>query len=264
MRNDSRSTAAKYYDLQKMPFDDIPFYIERLSSDEAMVLELGCGTGRVLLALAEHCGYIHGLDSSKAMLDICEEKLQTENVHGGNACIELADITGFDLDRKFDLIVAPYRVFQNLETDNQIDGFFNCVRKHLAPGGSCILNVFKPLSSREALIKEWTSSKGENLYSEMAIDGRRITAHERRLRIDKDKCVLYPALVYRVYEADVIKDEAVLKIAMRCYWPDEFAELITGYGFEITNHWGGYAGETYGQGKELVIQFTHNSEGDYR
>jgi len=252
---DIRSEAAKYYDLQKVPYNDIPFYMERVPSPDANILELGCGTGRVLVPLVEQCGYIHGLDISEAMLDICRKKLKKQNIPESKACVEIADITDFRLGRKFDLIIAPYRVFQNLETDDQIKGFFKCIRKHLAADGSCILNVFKPLRGREALIKEWTGCEGENLYSDIIVKGKKITAHERRLGIDKEKCVIYPALVYREYDGDVLEDEQVLEIAMRCYWPDEFEKLIIDNGFEIINRWGGYENELYGQGDELVIQF---------
>ena len=46
---------------------------------------------------------------------------------------------------------------------------------------------------------------------------------------------------------------------MRCYYPDEFEQLITGHGFEIVHRWGGYAGEIYGEGPELVIEFRESS-----
>lgn len=259
MAIDIRAEAAKYYDLQKVPFNDIPFYVKQIRTPDANILELGCGTGRVLVPLVGHCGYIHGLDISKAMLNICQKKLKREHLPKSKARIEVADITDFNLDRKFDLIIAPYRVFQNIEADDQIKGFFKCVRKHLAADGSCILNVFKPLTSREALIKDWTGCEGENLYSDIVVRGKRVTAHEKRLGIDEAKCVIYPALVCRIYDGGVLEDEQVLEIAMRCYWPDEFEELIADHGFEIINRWGGYDGELYGQGNELVIEFDNMS-----
>ena len=46
---------------------------------------------------------------------------------------------------------------------------------------------------------------------------------------------------------------------MRCYYPDEFEQLINGHGFEIVQRWGGYAGEIYGEGPELVIEFREGS-----
>ena len=66
---DIRVEAAQYYDLQPGP-DDISFYKNLISSKDADVLELGCGTGRVLSRLSGRCRYIHGIDLSEAMLSI--------------------------------------------------------------------------------------------------------------------------------------------------------------------------------------------------
>jgi hypothetical protein len=41
---------------------------------------------------------------------------------------------------------------------------------------------------------------------------------------------------------------------MRCHYPDEFEALIRDHGFTVTNRWGGYRGETYGDGPELVVE----------
>ncbi len=70
-----------------------------------------------------------------------------------------------------------------------------------------------------------------------------------------DRLVLYPELVYRRYRGATLVDEAILGIAMRCYYPDELEQLILRHGFEIIRRWGGYAGERYGAGPELVLQF---------
>ena len=80
MSLDIRAKTARYYDLSPDPPDDLAFYRVRLPSDNASVLELGCGTGRVLVPIASSCGYIQGLDSSEAMLDICQKKLSTAGV----------------------------------------------------------------------------------------------------------------------------------------------------------------------------------------
>jgi len=104
------------------------------------------------------------------------------------------------------------------------------------------------------LRREWCT-EDEKLAWETFVGGARITCYDRRPRIDPDNLVLYPELVYRRYEGDVLKDETVLKIAMKCYYPEEFEKLILDRGFRIVDRWGGYAGERYGEGPELVVQF---------
>jgi SAM-dependent methyltransferase len=258
MTTDIRAEAAGYYDLNPNAPNDVPFYKGKIPSPAAPVLELGCGTGRVLLPLAESCGYMHGIDSSAAMLALCREKLHQAGIPSNRAQVEVGDITNFDLGRRFDLIIAPYRVFQNLETATQVDGLFRCVRKHLSPAGTCILNVFKPNRAPEALRRDWCT-EDERLAWEISIEGTRIVCHERSPRMDPDNLVLYPELIYRRYEEEVLTGEAVLKIAMRCYYPEEFEKIIRSHGFRIVARWGGYAGEPYGEGSELVVQFTHGT-----
>ena len=253
MMADYRHDAARYYDLGRA-VDDIPLYRQRIPSPEASILELGCGTGRVIVPLGRSCGYIHGVDQSEAMLAICHKKLAEATIPLNKARVQLGDITGVHLGRTFDLIIAPFRVMQNLETDVEVDGLFRTVREHLALQGTCILNVFRPYRDPASLRKEWCTD-GEHFAWEVPFEGGRVTCHDRRPRMDKEKLVLYPELVYRYYEGDELVDEAVLKIVMRCYYPQEFVQLIVGHGFRVLNRWGGYHGEPYGQGPELVVEF---------
>jgi SAM-dependent methyltransferase len=255
MSTDTRAQAAKYYDLSPDSPADVPFYRSLIPSPEARVLELGCGTGRVLVSLAGGCGYIHGLDLSEAMIAICRKKLEAAGLAATKAQVAVKDITHFALNQTFDLIIAPYRVLQNLETDAAVSGLFRCLRQHLTPGGSCILNVFRPNGDPDTLRREWCSEQ-EKLCWEVTVEGGRVTCHDRRPRMDPDKLVLYPELIYRRYHGKALVDEAVLQIAMRCYYPDEFVQLIVKHGFRVLQQWGGYAGERYGQGSELVVQFT--------
>lgn len=257
MKNtDTRQDAARFYDMSPPPFDDVPFYQERISSMDMSVLELGCGTGRVLIALTDWCAYIHGIDDSQGMIDVCKRKMEKVGISSVRAAVEVGDITKFDLARKFDLIIAPYRVFQNLETDVQVDGFFDCVKKHLASKGSCILNVFHPWAM-DKIQKGWGSDE-EHFFWQKHVDGGSIICHVRRKHIDTDLLVLYPEITYRRYEGNKLVDKAVLNICMRCYYPEQFEKLVTDHGFQISGCWGGYQGEPYGEGNELLLEFGDN------
>ena len=251
---DIRADAARYYDLNPEMLDDIGFYRDRVPFPEATVLELGCGTGRALIPMSRNCCYIHGVDISAAMVSLCQNRLKTEAVPGMKAHVELGDITKIDLGRTFDLIIAPFRVFQNLETDSETDGFFETVRKHLTPSGTCVLNVFKPNRDPEALRRKW-EEREEYPCWETAVEGGQVTCYCRNARMNPEKMVLYPELIYRTYRGSDLIEEIVLKIVMRCYYPEEFKETILKHGFEILNCWGGYSGEPYGEGPELIVEF---------
>jgi SAM-dependent methyltransferase len=251
---DIRGDAARFYDLSPGKPNDIDFYRERIPARDAAVLELGCGTGRVLVPLSAACGYIHGVDASSAMISICEEKLARENVPGNRARVEVGDITDLSLSREFDLIIAPFRVLQNLETDDEVDGLFDTIREHLSSGGKCILNVFNPNRDSDTMRREWVNTEEYSCW-ETETEGDRVTCHGRNARMDPERMVLYPELTYRRYCDNRLSDEATLKIVMRCYYPDEFERLITGHGFDVVGRLGGYAGEAYGEGPELVITF---------
>ena len=255
MRGDMRAEAAKYYDVNPTIPDDRAFYRARLPSSDAAVLELGCGTGRVLLPLAAVCGCIHGIDRSPAMLARCLQKVQAAAIPPTKARVALGDITDFALGRAFDLIIAPYRVLQLLETEAQVDGLFRCVRTHLAPGGTCIVNVFHPHGGFEGVQQAWERAT-EICRWEVTVDGVRLRCDERWLRLDPERHILYPELVYRRYVDDAWIEDAVLQIPRRCYAPDEFEQVIRDHGFRIIQRWGGYAGERYGEGPELVVQFS--------
>jgi SAM-dependent methyltransferase len=251
---DNRAQAAKYYDANPHMPNDLPFYEALIPSPDAHILDLGCGTGRVLLPLANACGYVHGIDRSEAMISICRSKLRGAQIPSTKARVEVGDITHLALGHTFHLIIAPYRVFQNLKTDAEVAGLFSGVRTHLAPEGTCILNVFHPSRDAETLRREWCNET-ETLSWEVAGEDGRITCHERRPRLDPERLVLYPELIYRAYKGAALTEEAVLRIPMRCYYPEAFEQLIVEHGFRVIKRWGGYAGEPYGKGSELVVQF---------
>jgi SAM-dependent methyltransferase len=258
MKIDIRTEAAKYYDSNPGFLNDIPFYQKLIPSPYSSVLELGCGTGRVTLALVPYCQYIQGIDISPAMISICGEKFLKANVPQTKVQVIEGDISDFDLNKSFDLIIAPFRVLQNLETDHEVDGLFSCIRKHLAPNGTCILNVFRPFREPEEMRKLWATSE-ENISWEIPVEGGRLVCYDRRAGIDVEKLILYPELIYRRYEGETLVEESLLKIVMRCYYPDAFEKLILEHGYAILNRWGGYEGELYGQGPELIIQFREGS-----
>lgn len=258
---DIRQSTASYYDRFSHPgWDDTAFYKGRLASTEARVVELGCGTGRVMVPLAQHTAYIHGLDLSPAMLAICRGKLAEAGLRDGRACAEQADITDFDLTIKhapFDLITAPFRVMQNLETDEQIDGLMRCIRKHLAPGGEAVLNTFMPRGGYDELAAFWSARDGKQACWEKPDGDGTVTMTDDCTRFRDSPLVVYPSLIYRRFDRSGRQiDESRLDTTMRVWQPDQLLDLVRRHGFRVKERFGGYKCEAWGAGPELVVAFT--------
>lgn len=252
--SDIRRETAELYDLAPHYPDDIPFYVERLPSADARVLELGCGTGRVSLPLASHCSSLHGLDLSYAMIEIFRSKIEASDLTGDRIRAEVADICDFRLGARFDYIIAPFRVMQNLETDDQLAGLFRCIKAHLTERGHCILNAFNPNRGPEQMRTEWVSDH-EVLAWELQTERGLLKRFGRRVRVNPQPLVLYPELIDRLFVDGEMVRESVLRIPMRCHYPQELLQRIEGHGFTVLEKWGGYSGEEYGVGGELVVEF---------
>jgi SAM-dependent methyltransferase len=79
---------------------EVDWLLERLGGP-ASVLEPGCGSGRMLVALADRGIDVAGIDRSPEMLELARRRL------GGRGLLVLADMTDFDLDRTFDAAISP-------------------------------------------------------------------------------------------------------------------------------------------------------------
>ena len=132
--------------------DDIPFYVQAARESKGPVLELGCGTGRVTIPIARAGVDVVGLDSSEAMLDVARHKAGDTATGGGTLTLVPGDMRDFTLKTRFGLVIIPFRGFLSLLTvEDQTAALLN-IKRHLAPGGELIFNIFVP--DLEMLVQE--------------------------------------------------------------------------------------------------------------
>jgi SAM-dependent methyltransferase len=137
---------AAFYDYSFTGVEgDVQFYLEEARRVGSPILEIGCGTGRILLPLAEAGVEIVGLDRAPAMLSLLRQKLSQRSTETQQR-VELieGDMRHFSLGRRFNLIMIPYRAFLHLLTPKDQRQALHCVREHLTDDGQLIFNVFDP------------------------------------------------------------------------------------------------------------------------
>jgi len=145
--------------------DDVPFYRALAAEDPAgLVLELGCGTGRVLIPIARdraagaaafdarrgldaslEAGLVIGLDLSAAMLGEAARKLALEApAVRARARLVRGDLERFALARGASLAIVAFRTLINLPTQEAQIHALRAIREALAPGGRAVVDLFHP------------------------------------------------------------------------------------------------------------------------
>src|SRR5262245_24052186 len=115
-------------DAYDLVLKDIPygfdFYTSLARQAEGPVLDIACGTGRILLPCLEAGVDIEGLDLYQGMLDRLRNKAAGL---GLEQRLHLADMRDFHLRRKFALTMIPFNAFvHNLTTEDQIRTLKSC------------------------------------------------------------------------------------------------------------------------------------------
>ncbi len=103
------------------------------------ILELGVGTGRLAIPLANADRRVVGIDASPAMLAKLEAKVQSTNLQA-----ILADMTHFDLGEPFDVAFVAFNTIFNLESSSAQQSCFSSVSNHLRPGGLFFVEAIVP------------------------------------------------------------------------------------------------------------------------
>lgn len=119
---------------------DSAFFLNKIKENTGQTLEIGVGTGRFFAEALQRGADIYGIDISPEMINVLKNKLDPsaqKRIMTGDAC-------QMNLNRKFSLIIAPFRVFSHVTGVNDQLRFLNNVWKHLEPGGQFIFDLFIP------------------------------------------------------------------------------------------------------------------------
>ena len=115
------------------------------------VLDVGAGTGRVALRLAEDGMDVTALDRDGALLETLAARARAAGLEVETVC---ADAAGFELPSRFALIAVPMQTLQLLPDAAAREGFFASARRALLPGGlvaAAIADELEPFEEQAAL-----------------------------------------------------------------------------------------------------------------
>lgn len=232
---------------------DAEFYVDQARRWGGPVLDLGCGTGRIGIALAEQGFDVVGLDLSAPMLRIAERKvasLPAELARRLN--FVRADMTDFTLGQTFPLILTPSRSFQFMLTPTAQRSALAAMRRHLHPAGALILDLFDPRL-------EWCVPEPDaNLAGRQSTVRNPVTGLDVRIEIIERRPDPMRQLideVYRFTELDESGREvrtSTERLVLRWTLRSEVRHLAELEGFEVEAEYGDFRGGSPTYGGEQV------------
>jgi SAM-dependent methyltransferase len=220
---------------------DIGFYVQEAAAVRGPVLELGCGTGRILLPLARAGCTVVGLDNSRQMLARCRAKLAAEPAPvRSRVTLHEHDVGDFDLGARYPLIIAPFRILQHLpQVDDQLR-FLAAVVRHLAQGeGRFIFDVFNPTFAK---LVGADGHEREDTPEQLLPDGRSFRRTARVARVRWVDQVTETELIYYVSARPGAPPERFVQaFEMRWYLQAELQHLLARAGFRVRAVYGDFA-----------------------
>lgn len=210
---------------------DVNFYVEEAEAMDGNVLELGCGTGRVLIPVARLGKEVTGVDNSPRMLARCREQLESEPPEvRRNVTLVQADMRDLNLGRQFSLIMIPFRPIQHLVAVSDQVATLKAIHRHLEPGGRLIFDVFNP--KLEYLLEDRTAEREDTAEAELG-DGRSFRRTARVPAVHIVDQYSEAELIYYVRESDGTIQRFVHGFSMRWYWLYEVEHLLARCGFRM-------------------------------
>jgi SAM-dependent methyltransferase len=240
---------AEYYDFDHDLTLDVNFYLDFARQCGSPILELACGTGRLLLPLAEAGFEIHGVDLSQNMLALCRQKVNAKHLNE-RVCLTLADMARFDLPRKdFTLVYVALRSFMHLLTQADQLACLQQAHKHLRPGGYFIVNMIAPDLERLAQQPDEVFI----VQREFSLpNGHRVIRKQRLVAHDVVNQTRHFEFRFEEFDAGTLVRERVVPLHTRYTFLYELRLLLKRVGFTVLDVFRDYEKHAYDGTGEII------------
>ena len=229
MYKDFQRLMAQTYDNSNNISDSEINYWNKLATEaEGPILELGSGTGRVLIPLLEKGYDISGLENSHDMIEVCKQKCIDKNL--SNIEIYEMSMLNFKIKKLFNLIILPSGSLSLFTKDDEVKSLFVSVYDHLNTSGLFVFEVMKIPNEK----KQWKSSNiwTGNWFED---DEGTIITQRKLMKYNKEThCWKCPAIYEKYKNGKLVDSELNMRVG-RLFNQDEIEKLLAESGFTDIN-----------------------------
>ena len=243
MAVDSYRVSAKYYDdayATKNDLVDLPFYMDLAKRSGGPVLEMACGTGRILLPIARAGIEIHGVDNSLPMLEVLRSHVRQEPPEvQQRITIAEGDMRSFRSAQKYTLVTIPFRPMQHMYTVEDQAAALQTAAFHLVEGGLFAFDVFYP---NYELLQSGIGEETLDLEWPLASDpGKIVRRYFRKETVDKTQQNFTATFLFRTCQGETPLLEETEPLKMSWYTYPQLRALFLLAGLEIVEEYGSFA-----------------------
>lgn len=235
---------AEFYDaLHRGTPGDLEHY-KLHCAQASSLLELGCGSGRVLAALAAPSRSCTGVDIHPGLLSLAKERL----VQAPRTQLIEQDMLQLDLRTKFDRIVLPFCGIYCVETQSELDSLLAGVAAHLKPGGRFILDTYNAdLFHQDDDDPDQAQEPHE--HEQIEVRGVRYQVFEQS-RWDRSQQRILVSYLHAAHDPDAAKnaglaDEVVAELLHRYWLSEQLQESASRAGLALSDSYGDFEGSPW-------------------
>jgi SAM-dependent methyltransferase len=252
---DSYRISAKHYDdayAVKADLTDLPFYLELAKRIGGPVLEIACGTGRILLPTASAGIEIHGLDNSSNMLRILKNHL-AERPAGVQQRVSLfeGDMRNFSLPHKYPLVTMPFRSMQHMHTVRDQVAALGAAASHLSREGLLALDVFYP--KYDGMFSRFGEEILELEWSPKTDPSKIVRRYFRKDSLDKIHQTFTVTFIFRTYQGSALLGEEFESLTLSYYTYPHLQALFLMNGLEPVEEYGSFDKKPLDNNAEQMI-----------
>jgi SAM-dependent methyltransferase len=135
-------TVARFYDAEHLDkTDDLQLFCQLAGDYGGPILDVGCGTGRVMFHLAQEGHDVHGIDNERAMLDYARQKAQAMSHLNDRLTFHYGDVLRYDLEARFKLVLLPYNALMHFHEQDVQLALLHRLREWIDDDGLLVLDL---------------------------------------------------------------------------------------------------------------------------
>lgn len=241
---------SRFYDAENVEMtEDLNLYSELAGRYGGPILDVGSGTGRVMLHLAQEGYNCVGVDTSPQMLERAKQKVSGLPDIAARTRFVLGDVSSYESEQQFRMILLPYHTFMHFQTQSLQLQVLNQLSRSLADGGVMVFDL--PNAGEAFATQDEHSISLERMF--INPDTGHTVMQQSVSNLDRVRQILEITWIYDEIDHNGVVHRTVAPLTLRYVFYSELNLLLSAAGLELLNVYGDYEFGPFFDGCERMI-----------